>query len=1029
LDARNLYNWYNSVDIKVSSMAILANFIGIDKHHDPKIRDLAGARRDATALWALFADSIEGITAKLLVDAEATLDRFRQALDETLGAATEDDIVILTFSGHGTRNHRLVAHDTASEAIDQTTLAMDELAEKFRSSRARAVVCILDCCFSGGAPARVLEGSPIARDPTTPLSTIAGNGRILITASGIDEAAWELPGSGHGILTKAIIDALRDSAGPVSVAAIMDKVMERTRAEAARIHVQQTPVLLGYVEGGLVFPRLMAGERFFKAFPEARGIHTGTDIAELAAFGYAPEIVLRWKRKFPSGLNELQHQAVNEYRVLDGGSLLVVAPTSSGKTFIGELAAARAITEGRKAVFLLPYRALVSEKYEEFDALYGALGMRVIRCTGDYSDQAGGFIRGKYDLGILTYEMFLNLVVSNPSTLSQIGLVVLDEAQFLTDPNRGISVELLLTLLLTARERGISPQLVALSAVIGGTNDLDAWLGCRKLVTTHRPVPLTEGVLGRDGMYQFLNPDGSEGTVQLLPFHAVRVRRDKPSAQDVIVPLVRHLIGAGEQVIVFRNQRGPAQGCAAYLAKELALPPAQQALDRLPSHDLSSTSAVLRECLKGGAAFHNTNLTREEKAVVEQAFRDPNGGVRVLAATTTVAAGINTPASTVVLAEQEFIGEDGRPFTVAEYKNMAGRAGRLGFNEQGRAIILAETTYDRSSLFQKYVLGKPEEITSSFDPARLPTWTIRLLAQVPRVARAEISKLLANTYGGFLASRDDPNWRHRSVNELEELLGRMLNLGLVEEEGEFVRLTLLGRACGRSALSFESAMRLVDLLRSSDPSAVTAERLVAIVQALSESDGGYTPMMKRGRAESVRPRDASERYGSDVVRDLQRYAEDEFDYLARCKRAAILWDWIAGVSVETIEQRFSPNPFQGRIQQGDIRRFADATRFHLRSAHQILNVLFIDEGPSEEAVEALLQRLEVGIPAGALGLLGLPMSLSRGEYLALFSRGVDAAHKVCAMPPDDLASIIGSERADDVLKNKLELGQNFTRAA
>jgi hypothetical protein len=136
-----------------------------------------------------------------------------------------------------------------------------------------------------------------------------------------------------------------------------------------------------------------------------------------------------------------------------------------------------------------------------------------------------------------------------------------------------------------------------------------------------------------------------------------------------------------------------------------------------------------------------------------------------------------------------------------------------------------------------------------------------------------------------------------------------------------------------------------------------------------------------------------------------------------------------------IEQRFSPNPFQGRIQQGDIRRFADATRFHLRSAHQILSVLFIDGGPSEQAIEALLRRLEAGVPAGALGLLDLPTSLSRGEYLALFSNGVDAPHKVWVMPPDDLARIIGSDRAHDLLKNKSEFvagvahAENFTRAA
>ena len=123
--------------------------------------------------------------------------------------------------------------------------------------------------------------------------------------------------------------------------------------------------------------------------------------------------------------------------MLDGESVLVVAPTSSGKTFIGEMAAARAVADGRKAAFLLPYKALVNEKYDQFQALYGAtLNLRVVRCTGDYQDDKGALLRGKYDLALLTYEMFLNLAVSNPVLLHSLGLVVLDEAQFITDPAR-----------------------------------------------------------------------------------------------------------------------------------------------------------------------------------------------------------------------------------------------------------------------------------------------------------------------------------------------------------------------------------------------------------------------------------------------------------------------------------------------------------------------------------------------------------------------------------------------------------------
>src|SRR6185436_15315887 len=166
------------------------------------------------------------------------------------------------------------------------------------------------------------------------------------------------------------------------------------------------------------------------------------------------------------------------------------------------------------------------------------------------------------------------------------------------------------------------------------------------------------------------------------------------------------------------------EGCARYVARDLALPPAADALAALPERDLSTTSASLRVCLTGGTAFHNTNLSREEKQIVERAYRDSRSPLRMLGATTTVAAGINTPASTVIIAEQEFVGEDGRPFTVAEYKNMAGRAGRLGFNEQGKSIIYAENSYERNALFQKYVMGKLEPINSTFDVQHVETWII-----------------------------------------------------------------------------------------------------------------------------------------------------------------------------------------------------------------------------------------------------------------------------------------------------------------
>jgi hypothetical protein len=373
-------------------MTIRAGFIGINKHVDPRIRELTGARRDATALSALFTDSIDGLEARLLIDAEATLESIRWLLEETLGKAEEDDVVVLTFSGHGTRDHRLVAYNSVLDTLTETTLPMEELAKRFKESRAKAILCALDCCFSGAAPARVLDDSPAPRDPKNPLLEIGGKGRILIAASNLDEPAWELPGTGHGLLTKALLDSLQESEAPVSVPTIMDRVLERTRAEASRIGVTQTPVLFGFVEGGLTFPQFKAGKEFYKAFPEARGLMVSTDLADLSGFGFPADVLTEWKSRFKTGLNELQLKAVNEKRILDGASLFVVAPTSSGKTFIGEMAAVRSVLVGRKAVFLLPYRALVNEKFEHFSDLYGGIGMRIIRCTGDYSDDTSTLI-------------------------------------------------------------------------------------------------------------------------------------------------------------------------------------------------------------------------------------------------------------------------------------------------------------------------------------------------------------------------------------------------------------------------------------------------------------------------------------------------------------------------------------------------------------------------------------------------------------------------------------------------------------
>lgn len=992
-------------------MSVHGVFIGVNQHDDPHIPELNGAVRDATALWALFADSVPDLSSCLLVDKTATYDVVRRAVLDTLSTAGSDDVVVITFAGHGSPDGRLVLSNTLAAKLDATSLSMMELAEAFKATKARAVLCILDCCFSGQAPARVLEVNARPRSAFV-LAGVQGEGRIILSACAPTESAWEQPGTGHGILTHAVIQAMTNPpGGHVSFPEIGGEIIRLARLEAERIAVTQTPEFLGSVRGGLVFPTLKRGGNFLAAFPPDRVFTLSGPFNELIAHGIPEKIAGRWTERFPGGLNPLQLAAVNTHGVLAGKSLLVVAPTSSGKTMVGELAAIQAVLGGRKAAFLLPYRALVNEKFDAFTAQYGTAGLRVVRCSGDASDGIGPVLSGRYDLGFFTYETFLNLALVSPRLVRQLGLVVVDEGQFITDPNRGITVELIFALILRARQQGIQPQLIVLSAVLGRLNGFTDWLGLDLLISTKRPVPLIEGVLDRQGTFQFLAEDGSTQTKQLLPSHAIVQRREKPSAQDVIVPLAQTLVAQGEKLIVFRNMRGPAQGCAKYLATELGLPPASAVLAALPTQDLTGASADLRQCLEGGTAFHNTNLLRAEREAVEQGFRNKDGGIHVMGATTTLAAGINTPASTVILAENVFVGDDGREFTVAEYKNMAGRAGRLGFNEVGKAIILAETPWERAQLFQHYPLGTPEDVVSSFQEGDLPTWTLRLLSQVRAVPQSEIPALLVNTFAGYSASRANPSWMPRITEKVNAFVARLVGAGLAEVAGELVHLTLLGKACGESSLSFESALLLVELLRSIDLTHEAPLTLLAVVQMLPEMDSTYTPVMKRGRSESKRIAEASIRYGRTMTSMLQRYVADEFAYWARCKRGALLYDWMEGVNVEQLEKDYSTTPFQGAVSYGDIIRIADATRFHLRSAHRILSTLMQDRPEFIATLDQILLQLEFGLPQAALSLMKLPVVLTRGQYLALWRLGCSKVADVTARSEADLAGPLGAPTA------------------
>lgn len=690
-------------------MAFRGLFIGIDRYVSSGIDELTCARRDATALEALFADTL-GKSTVLLTDADATRARIETAFAE-LTSCAPDDTVVIAFSGHGLESHELVTHDANLADLAGSAIPLALLQEWFSQIPAKRLILFLDCCFSGGIGAKVLHIDVKARDIVSTearLAQLAGAGRIIFTASAAHEPAYEHRRLQHGLLTHFLLEALCGaeevlSAGKLSLYRVLEHVTSRVKAAALQAGKQQNPTMRGSIDGDVEWPKFVAGAKYLAAFPARVPANVTADLSSLELAGFPSSLVTAWASAIPS-LNALQIAAINGFGVLDGENLVVSAPTSSGKTMVGELAALRNALDRKRALFLLPLKALVADKRRHFTQVYGGFGIRTVEATGE-TDDITPLLRGQYDIGLLTYEKFAAIALTFPHVLAQVGVIVIDEAQMIADRSRGANLEFILTLIRMRRREGIEPQLIALSAVIGDTNGLEQWLGARLLRRTERPVPLDEGLLLGAGYFRFVNSATGQERVE---GPLIERNYGKGSSQDWIIPLVQKLVADGQQVIVFRETKGETRGCANYLGAALGLPPATDALAQLPAGDPSQAGADLRNALARGVAFHNADLHPEEKRVVEEEFRRPNSGLKVIAATTTLAMGVNTPASSVIITGLDHPGDE--PYSVAEYKNLVGRAGRLGYAEKGASYLLALDVRAEHDLWSRYVTAAPEDL-------------------------------------------------------------------------------------------------------------------------------------------------------------------------------------------------------------------------------------------------------------------------------------------------------------------------------
>jgi replicative superfamily II helicase len=919
-------------------------FVGINQLLSPDISNLAAAVRDAAALHALFSDNL-GPDCALLVDQDATTDRLRAELMRLRTVSQKTDTVVVTFSGHGSDTHEIITYDTDPYDLSKTALALDELTDLVSAIPAKHLLVVLDCCFSGGAGAKVLhaQARPRGAGGGVPLSTeallgrMAGTGRIILTASTADQPAWEDPRLGHGLLTHHLLQALLGQGGAaqgsqIHLLDLLRYVTDAVKAQASGSYrARQEPTLRGQWDGDVIWPVLVPGPRFETMYPSAAPAPVTADLTSLRPHGIPSDILDRWAATVPA-LNQLQQDAVNEARLLDGRNVLVMAPTSSGKTMIGELAAVRATQNGGRSVFLLPTKALVNEQYDKFDRTYGPAGIRTVRATGDFNDEVSALLYGQFDLAVLTYEKFAGLATANPHLLGLVSVVVVDEIQTIIDASRGPYLEFLLTLLRSRKGDGLDPQIVGLSAVLGELGGLDSWLDAHLLRRDDRPVPLDEGVLDLTGTYRYVDAAGTECTEQLLPAVYGDAR-----AKTLLIPLVTKLVAEGQQVIVIRGLRGEAKGAAAYLAQALGMPPAAAALTALPSGDPSIASDELRRCLQGGVAFHISDLERDERRVIEDEFRRPGSGIRVVVATMTLAQGVNLPAETVVMPElsRRSGARQIRWYSVAEYKNIAGRAGRLGLVDKGRAIVLAPSYADRERIWTGYVKGMPEDVQSKLlDPnADLYTLVLRVVAITQDQLGGE--GLSGDDVIGVLASSFAAHQNrlrgHGDAFEpaaIRKVLDELRSLAFVEEQTGGLRLTELGTTVAGSGLAVRSAVTVAGVFRQLRPEDLNRATIISAAQLTAELDETRLTVNGKGVAKEIQTfvsELARQGTAPGVLNALAHNVPDRVAYAARAKKAVACLLWMHGTPAARLEQMVMQHYFD-RSAIGPIRAVASGRK-------------------------------------------------------------------------------------------------------
>jgi len=690
-----------------------------------------------------------------------------------------------------------------------------------------------------------------------------------------------------------------------------------------------------------------------------------------------------------SGIEELyppQAEAV-EAGVTAGENVVASVPTASGKTLVAEMAMLSKVATGGTALYIVPLRALASEKAEEFRE-FESFGIDVGVSTGNYESESGWL--AEKDVVVATSEKVDSLVRNNASWLKDVSCVVADEVHLVDDAERGPTLEVTLAKL---RQLTSDLQVVALSATVGNADVVAEWLDAALVDSDWRPIELKKGVHYGNALH-FEDDSQAE----------VRVR----SGEKEEAALVRDALEDGGSSLVFVNSRRNAEAAARRLGDTVE--PFLTDDERERCADLAAairdvsdteTSDDLADAVANGAAFHHAGLASEHRSLVEDAFRDRT--LKAVSATPTLAAGVNTPARRVVVRDwQRYTGSGMEPLPVLEVHQMMGRAGRPGLDPYGEAVLLAKSHEDLDTLFTDYVEADPEELQSKLvaEPA-LRMHVLSTVASGFARSRTALLEFLRETL--YAVQETDPN---RLESLLDDVLRYLETNDFVAVARHEVAATGLGHTVSQLYLDPMSAAEIVDGLESAErkPTALALYHLV------SRTPDMYQLYLKSGDREQY-TEEFYEREDEFLGAAPSEFEDARFeDWLSALKTARLLEDWASELEEDTVTTRYGVGP-------GDIRGKTETAEWLLGAAESLATELGLD-GDVVVGVREARKRVQDGVKEELLDLVGV-REVGRKRARRLFDAGIETRAELRDAPKATvLAALDGREKtAETILEN------------